>query len=330
MKKRMVIIGANGSGTKRTIPALATSSLCEIVALQSRNQEKLQQTCTEYGIPNYYSDVEEMLRQEDFDLIFIANPPFLHLATIEQCLKYNKAIICEKPLARNYPEAQEIAKLLNTYPNEITIAHHLRHQPAYHELSVMLQNKRIGEVRSVWGQWGFNINPQAASSLWKLDNNLGGGGTFSDNGIHVIDFIVGLFGADCTVCGSSRLFAFKESFSNETLLMRYPDKDVVINSSHTMPFPGNHLLLYGTAGKIEIPHCFSEKSLKKIIITTFDQETILEYPEVNLYKNEVENFIEHCWSDSENPFYGTTLQEQLASLKIIDELRNSQQSSTSI
>ncbi len=40
-KIKMIIIGANGSGYKRTIPAMKDSEICEITAIQSRDEEKL-------------------------------------------------------------------------------------------------------------------------------------------------------------------------------------------------------------------------------------------------------------------------------------------------
>ena len=41
MKKKMIIIGATGSAYKRTIPALRDSEICEVTAIQGRNEEKL-------------------------------------------------------------------------------------------------------------------------------------------------------------------------------------------------------------------------------------------------------------------------------------------------
>ena len=88
-KKKMIIIGANGSGYKRTIPAMKDSEICEITAIQSRNEEKLKNICKEYNIKTYYTDENEMIKNEEFDLIYIANPPFMHKDTIEECAKTN-------------------------------------------------------------------------------------------------------------------------------------------------------------------------------------------------------------------------------------------------
>ncbi len=322
--KRMVIIGANGSAYKRTIPALKDSKLCEIVAIQSRNEEKLKRTCEEYGIRHYYTDVQEMLKKEDFDLIYIANPPFLHKETIFECIKTKKPIICEKPLARTYAEALEIKEMLEKKPVPFMVAHHLRHQKAFADLKNILSSNVIGNVVSVWGQWGFEIKPDAASSVWKLNQEKSGGGTLHDNGIHVLDFMLALFGMPKAVAGVSRFNDFAETFSNETMILLYEDKDVVINSSHTMPYAGNHLLIYGTAGKIEIESAFIEKSIRKISVRSKDDEWVKEYESENLYKNEVENFIRYHLCGDQSAEQGTSLEEAICALETIERMRNNQ------
>lgn len=321
MKKRMIIIGANGSAYKRTIPALKNSDICVVTAIQSRNEEKLKNTCKEYNIEKYYTNIDEMLEKEDFDLIYIANPPFLHKETIEKCIKCNKPIICEKPLAQNYTECLNIQELLKKYKIPFMVAHHMRHQKAFSDINDIINSGKIGNVVSCFGQWGFNIKLDAPSSKWKLNKDLGGGGTFSDNGIHVIDFILGIFGTPNKVIGNSRLNSFKESYSNETMILIYDDKDVIINSSHTMPFAGNHLLIYGTKGSIEIYNAMSEKSIKQIIINNDDGKNIINYDEENLYKNEVEDFIKYYLNDDTSVCKGTTINENVISLKLIEDMR---------
>lgn len=322
--KKMVIIGANGSAYKRTIPALKDSKLCVVTAIQSRNEEKLRKTCEEYGIPRYYTDMKEMLKTESFDLIYIANPPFLHKESIAECIQVQKPIICEKPLAQNYDEALEIKTILEKRKVPFMVAHHLRHQKAFCDLKNLISSKRIGDVISVWGQWGFEINQKAASSIWKLNKENSGGGTLNDNGIHVIDFLLALFGNPKDVVGKSRLGGFTETFSNEFMIMMYQDKEVIINSSHTMPCGGNHLLIYGTDGSLEIEGAFTEKSIRKIVMKSKMRETILEYEPENLYKNEVENFIRIYFNHEAGAIQGTTLDEAVYALKLVDRMRSNQ------
>ena len=144
-KQRMVIIGANGSAYKRTIPALVNSDFCMISAIQSRNEEKLKKTCKEYNINKYYTNIADMLENEEADLIYIANPPFMHKETIQQCIQYEIPIICEKPLARNYTEALKIKELLSGKQIPFMIAHHLRHQKAFNDLKDLIDKKEINK-----------------------------------------------------------------------------------------------------------------------------------------------------------------------------------------
>lgn len=319
-RKKMVIIGATGSAYKRTIPALKDSEICVVSAIQSRNEEKLRKICDEFGIKSYYTNISKMLKDETYDLIYIANPPFLHKETIEQCVQYGKPIICEKPLARNYEEAKQIKDILNDKNIPFMVAHHLRHQKAYEDLQYILENKEIGEIVSCWGQWGFAINPHKDSSSWKLNRLQSGGGTLTDNGIHVLDLMLGLFKMPKKVLGSFHLNGFSETYGNETMLMIYDDKDIVIQSSHTMPFAGNHLLIYGTKGSIEVDGAFGESSIKKMIIKSSLGEYVKEYEPENLYKKEIENFIQYQSNHKYN--YGTTLDEAIDALRLIDEMRN--------
>lgn len=132
---------------------------------------------------------------------------------------------------------------------------------------------------------------------------------------------MGLFGEPERAIGVSRLDGFKESFGNETMLLLYGDKDIAVHSSHTLPSQGNHLLLYGTKGCIEIFGGMSEKCIRRMDVTTGDGKRTIEYPEENLYKNEVEDFIRHYLEGKTDACRGTTLPEAIAALRLIDEIR---------
>ena len=132
MKKfRMVIIGATGSAYKRTIPALANSEVCSVSAVQARSSDKLKSMCQQFKIAKYYLEPKEMLDKEDFDLVYIATPPFMHFDDLSLAIKYQKPIIIEKPLARSFREAQSMAHLVSqNYSQPLMVAFHLRHQKA--------------------------------------------------------------------------------------------------------------------------------------------------------------------------------------------------------
>jgi predicted dehydrogenase len=324
MKKlKLAIIGATGSAYKRTIPALVNSEVCEVVAIQGRNFEKLKKIQSEFNIQGIYTDVNEMLSKESYDFIYIGTPPFLHLSNIEASIATSKPIICEKPLAIDFEEGAKINHLLGKYDDKtFMIAHHLRHQQAIQDIKKFIQEDLIGEILNVSIQWGFEMNLQAPNAIWKTNPNLGGKGTFSDNGIHVVDLAIFLFGVPNSIYGKVEKIRTKETFDNETAFLNYGNNVIQLQSSQSMKFPGNHIFIYGTKGRIEVYNGIGEKSIGKVSIKSPDKDAVIDYPSTNLYGNEVENFCKGLM-DKKFQNFGTTLSEGLNALKIIDYVRDS-------
>jgi predicted dehydrogenase len=216
-KVRLSIIGATGTTYKRTIPALVNSDVCEVVAIQGRNLDKLKKIQSEYNIKDIYTDISEMLTTAEYDCIYIGTPPFLHEGEIALAVSTLKPIICEKPFSIDYETGLKMSKLLTDYNDRtFMIAHHLRHQKAVSDIKTLIENGEIGKLLNASMQWGFEMNLEAPNAIWKLNPELGGKGTFSDNGIHIVDLAIHLFGVPSRISGNILKVRSKETFDNET------------------------------------------------------------------------------------------------------------------
>jgi predicted dehydrogenase len=322
-KIKLAIIGATGTTYKRTIPALVNSNICEVTAVQGRSLEKLKKIQNEFQVKKYYTDIKQMLVEGDYDCIYIGTPPFLHLENMELATSTLKPIICEKPLAIDYEEGIKISNLLTSYDNRtFMIAHHLRHQKAIDDIKEYIQNGMIGEVLNVSLQWGFEMNLEAPSAIWKTNPKLGGKGTFSDNGIHIIDLAIFLFGLPNSILGKVESVRTTQTFDNETAFLSYKKASILLQSSQCMKNPGNHILIYGEKGSIEAFNAIGEKWINKVIYKSSNNNNVVDYPETNLYKNEVENFCSGL-IDLTHLHKGATLKDGLDALKIIETIRDS-------
>jgi predicted dehydrogenase len=324
VKYRLVILGATGTALKRTIPALQHSTVCEVVAIQSRNPDKLKNVAERFSIPRYYLDSDAMLDSEDYDAVFIGTPPFMHLENVQQCLSRGKPTICEKPLARMLAEAQQIAELASDHPDvPFMVAHQMRHQAAVVDIKAIIDAGDIGPVTHVWCQWGYDLNRSARNASWKTDPNLGGGGTFLDNGIHIVDIALALFGSPTRVFGQCITIRLQGIYDNESAMLCYEDKTVILSSSQTMPYAGNHLLIYGLDGKIEAFYAIGEESIKEVHLTGKKVSRTMIYPSENPYRNEIENFFAYHLSRNTNVTCGTSVNEAMQAMKIVERLRES-------
>jgi len=119
-------IGFAGTGFVNTFHAKSFVTIrdAEITGVYSRTMEKgkaFASFCGQLGVgkPKPFTDLAEMVRDPSVDAIWIGNPNFLRLETVETIVEEItqgkgelKGISCEKPLARNVKEAEELVRLI--------------------------------------------------------------------------------------------------------------------------------------------------------------------------------------------------------------------------
>jgi len=322
MKKlKVAIIGATGFAAEKMLPQLQKSEVCEVVAIQARNEEKIAQIAKQFRVSNYYTNVSKMLEQETYDLVYIVTPPFLHFQDIKICCQSGKVknILCEKPIVLTEEEVSLLQNLAAKHTEvKIFVGHHIRHQKALKDLKDMLENKVVGDVTSVKGSWGYQLDTQASYTVWKLDQSKGGASVMGDPGIHVIDAICALFGLpkEVKARGSSELY--KTTFDNVTAVLKYDSLEATVGASQTTPDAKNDLIIIGNTGRIEIPNFFSQTYIPLIKIETPEGIQAKDYTEEFLYKNEVEQIL-GFYKDG---LPATSLEEGIEETKILLNINN--------
>ncbi len=293
-KYKIGIIGATGFATEKMLPQLQYSTTCEVIAILGRNEEKIKQVAKEFGVKNSFTDLNEMLQANIYDLVYIATPPYLHLKDIKTCLESGrvKNILCEKPIVLTADELTELSELASQYPTvNIFVGHHIRHQKSMKDLKQLLEEKTIGDIISAEGSWGYMLDPNAPYAVWKLDQAKGGTSVMGDPGIHIIDIMFALFGAPNNIQTTGTSDVHKTTIDNVTATFEYENMRATVHASQTALNPKNDLIIIGTNGRIEIPNCFSQTYIPEIHIVTARGTEIKSYEETFLYKNEVENIL---------------------------------------
>lgn len=293
MVTKIAIIGATGSAKKRTAPALKNYSDIKITAIQGRKQEKLQQMCKEFNITDYFLNTKEMLDNADYDIIYIASPPFMHYDDIKLCFEYEKPIICEKPLSTNYEQTYMLHSMAKQKNIPVMIAHQMRHQPAYDFIRKYIKSGAMGKISFVYAKWDYMLDLTKPSSQWKCDYEKSGGGVMNDVGIHLLDFIVGLFGAPSMIYGAGDTGNIGTVWANEYAMLDYKDMACVIECSYEKEKTDNEFMICGKNACIRIPNAMGEESIKYLFIDEpFGRKTVY-FKNENLYANEVIDFIKY-------------------------------------
>ena len=79
----------------------------EVCAVYSRHQETGDAFAAKYGITQVYTDYELFL-ESDLDAVYIATPTYAHCPQTLKALEHGKHVLCEKIMAVNANEAEQM------------------------------------------------------------------------------------------------------------------------------------------------------------------------------------------------------------------------------
>ncbi len=116
-------------------------SLREIVGLEKLYSDYGQDKCC-----RYFESVESVLSLQELDAIYIASTPVKHLEIITEAAKQNIHILCDKPLATNLYDADEILSAAEKSGITLMVPFNPRFQLPVIRLKTMIRNGSIGNV----------------------------------------------------------------------------------------------------------------------------------------------------------------------------------------
>ena len=121
----------------------------EITALCNSNMERAKGIMEPYGVKKHYTDFREMILKEKPDFIDIITPPETHFEMCAFAADHGVHIICQKPLAPTYSEAQKIVDYVSKKNVQFVIHENFRFQPWHREIKKIINNNTIGDLFSL-------------------------------------------------------------------------------------------------------------------------------------------------------------------------------------
>ncbi len=175
-KLRVGILGSGFGGTVHA-PAFVAQGSFDVVAIASpRNAEKV---ARERKIPNAYATLDEMLARAELDVLSIAAPPFEHRTATLAGLARGLHVLCEKPMALDVAEAEEMLAAARSAGTVCAIAHEFRYTPERQALYELARNEHLGALRAIevtLANGTLRADVERANSWW-FERARGGGAT---------------------------------------------------------------------------------------------------------------------------------------------------------
>ncbi len=247
---RVIVVGAGFFGTKRLSACLALKNDFRVIAVVDPVVEQRNRIAKQFGVP-VVSSLTHLVG--DADLAIIATPNGFHKIMSIQAMKLGMHILCEKPLATTLADAKKIAAAAKKYHKIVKTGSNHRFFHTVQKARELYENGEIGKLLFFKGSIG--TNGARVSKKWFWNPTVSGGGTFIDNGCHLLD-IARMFMGDftsCTAVMTTNLWKDAKVEDTGSAVYITRDKRQAVITSSWLQWAGYlHIELWGEKGYILI------------------------------------------------------------------------------
>jgi predicted dehydrogenase len=184
---RVAIMGL-GSYANRVAEAMVACKRAKLVGVISGTPAKIVTWRTKYNILEKncynYENFDLIKDNPDIDAVYIITPNGLHHSQTLRVAAAGKHVICEKPMAINAKEGQEMVDACRAAKVKLLIGYRMHFEPKTVEIIRMRKAGEFGQTTFFQGQSGFTIGDP---TQWRLNKKLSGGGAMMDIGIYSIN-----------------------------------------------------------------------------------------------------------------------------------------------
>lgn len=227
----------------------------KVVAVLGRRGDSTMDFASEYGIPKWFTDIEDFLANPEFDVVYIATPHTLHYEQSLACLKKGIAVLCEKPMTINYEQAQELvdeARKNNTFLME---GMWIRFVPSINLVMDLINNNTIGKIISIKASMSYKAPYDRENRYFNPEL---GGGSLLDLGIYPVYLALQLLGKPQSIKAVGKL-------SNDdideacSVLLHYRNGQYAVLESSLVSQTELIAEIFGEKGSIRILSPWNEK-----------------------------------------------------------------------
>jgi len=309
-------------GVEKVIPAMQEGRFSTVAAIASRDAQRAQSVARKLGIPAAYGSYEELLGDHAIQAVYIPLPNHLHVPWAIKCLEAGKHVLCEKPIAINAHEAEQLRQKASEFPNLMVMeAFMYKFHPQWQTIRTLLRSGGIGTLRWIRSYFCYhNLDPENIRNQAET-----GGGGLLDIGCYCISTSRFLFEAEpVSVRGSIEHDPVTKTDRLASGMLEFPEAIATFTCS-TQLLPGQGAHIHGTKGRIEIEFPFTPPpdARTRVWVHRASGTEDIEFEPFNQYTLQGDAFSNAIITGGAVP---TSLTDAVDNMRVIDRiLEDSQQ-----
>ena len=303
---RFATIGSNFI-VHRFLEAAQEVADMSYVAAYSRTYEKGEELAKQYGAARVYTDLQALAQDSEVDAVYIASPNSCHKEQAILMMKHKKHVLCEKPIASNVREFEEMEQVAKE--NGIILMEAMKsvYCPGFYAVKNNLH--KLGVIRNVT----FNFL-QYSSRYDKYKNGIVenafkpelSNGALVDIGVYPIHMLLALFGMPLKT-QSSGIKLDNGADAAGTILCEYDDFIATLIYSKITSFEGNQI--QGEAATMTIDKI---SDIKKVDIFYRDGSVeVIKFDKMVTMAYEIKKFVQAIHASDQGDLLATTREQMM-------------------
>lgn len=185
----VALVGLGSYSRGQLAPALQLTQHCHLAGIVTGTPSKIPEWQSKYGIKDAnvysYDNMTEIANNDDIDVVYIVVPTALHAKYAIMAAEAGKHVWCEKPMALNEVECQQIIDACNKNKVKLSIGYRMIHETNTKKVISYRSSKPYGEIVDVVAQAGY---AGGGGTGWRHQKAMGGGAMY-DMGVYTVNGI---------------------------------------------------------------------------------------------------------------------------------------------
>jgi len=295
--------------------ALAETPDAVLAGVGSRTLDSASAFAREHG-GMAYGSYEELVAAADIDLVYVGTPHPMHAQNVRLALEAGKGVLCEKAFTVNLREAEELVALARAKKLFLMEAMWTRFMPALAEVRRIVASGEIGPVRHVIADLGFKASFGPEHRLYAPEL---GGGALLDMGIYPLSIAAALLGPVAAVVAQAELGPTGVD-EQTSFVLRHQGGGMSMCSCSLRAHLPCELTISGEKGNVRMNTKFHNTQTITVSRAGGIARTIPTPYLGNGYVHEILE-AQRCWRDGLLESPGMTLDDTLALMGVMDEIR---------
>lgn len=204
-KIKVGIIGCGAIANNAHIPSYLKNEDAEIKYFCDIIPERADNAVKKYQCGTAVYDYNEVLHDPEIDAVSVCTPNKMHSIISIAALKAGKHVLCEKPVARTYAEAEEMQRVQAETGKILNIGVVNRFNTAVNKIKQMIDAGEVGDVYHVYVSFRSHRSIPGLGGDFTT-NDVSGGGVLIDWGVHFLDIVMYCLGDPTVKTVSSESF----------------------------------------------------------------------------------------------------------------------------